>query len=579
MSRVSRFNISNRKKGILALEALIGTILSVIALVVLVGFFADLLPQSNNLKIAEENTQSIVDFVNYFQTDSNYKSLDNCFNILKLNYQTNFQYSEEGKENYFYIIAEDGVYITPFSNIAQFYDDVDSSSIELNKYRKIDSFDNPIELYYDNTDKTNWNILSTIIFVNDELNIELEDLANIHDSSYDSFYFLKPNIVDLGDKIVSYLPFSSKESNNYEVSVPENEVVLSDDLEYLSEPHYLVYSNVNQYGKPILFVTNSKYVLPQVKNNLCSHKYFSKLQLESFYENPNNIEKVDYNNNEILFDELIGTNGEIYSFSWKNGPICKLNEVKNDCGNILNLNNVGYYSDNNLVITFKDFIIETKNFFKNNPVQLISENTGLIENWGIKEVIPLTKEEVLKSKVYFTDIFTKLDQEKYDVNLLNNNDYLSKNNFFDITQINNDNINGCENTLCNLLKFDNTKIYSYTGGLKETGLFLKSIGDLNTLKYYSFNELFLRKDQVEFQGNEYTNIIYFNGKKIQYDVFTPEQKGLYIPFYDDPEQEQLVYRFTLDNIIKEGKLVSIEVFLSSYQFRKIPKYQLKEEIK
>ena len=89
-----RARSSSGRKGILALEALIGSILSVIALVVLVGYFSDLLPQEDNKKIAEENAQSIVDFVNYFQTDINYNTLDNCFNLLKLDFQTNFQFQD-----------------------------------------------------------------------------------------------------------------------------------------------------------------------------------------------------------------------------------------------------------------------------------------------------------------------------------------------------------------------------------------------------------------------------------------------------------------------------------------------------
>ena len=71
--------------------------------------------------------------------------------------------------------------------------------------------------------------------------------------------------------------------------------------------------------------------------------------------------------------------------------------------------------------------------------------------------------------------------------------------------------------------------------------------------------------------------MYFNGKIVEYEKFTPEQKGLSIPFYDDPELEPYAYRFVLDNIIKEGEEYSIEVFLSSYQFRRIQELNEVEE--
>lgn len=561
-----RASCSGGKKGFLALEALIGTILSVVALVFLFSLFSNLLPTDENEVIATKNAESIVNFVNYFQEDPNYASLENCYNILQLNYQTFFQYVEEGKENYIYLISKEGVYLVPFSKLPLFYDQVKDNNYNFNDYYLVEKFEREVSLFYDNTDKTSYKFFTDLFFISDELNLELEKISNIDEKE---FYLLKPQVTYTEDKILSYLPFIADESNGYDVSLFENEFILSDNLEYLSNPFYLVYSNNNLIGDTMLFITNSKYTIPQIKNNLCSQKYFSNIVFSSFYENAENIDKFDYNNFEIVFEDFISKENT-YSFSWKNRPICKKNSIETNCKDILILGDLEYYQDKNFEITYKDFIVELKALLKDKSLNI---NTGDLE---IKNIIPLNSNEIVSPKIYFNDIFTSLDFSDIDKTRLDDKDYLKINNFFDITQFNNDEINGCEHSYCNLLKMKNNIFYFYTGGVEESGFIFKEIDNLDLLKYYSFNELFLRKKEILID-DEISYDLYFNGKIIEYEKFTPEQKGISIPFYDDPELEPYAYRFVLDNIINEGEEYSIEVFLTSYQFRRIQKLNEVEE--
>jgi hypothetical protein len=563
MSRVSRFNISNRKKGILALEALIGTILSVIALVVLVGYFNNILVQKDNISIAEENAKSIGDFVNYFQTNSNYKTQENCFNIMRLDFQTHFQYSDDGFKNFAYIIYKEAVYLIPFSEIITLNENIDNGNVNLNNYKKVVDFKTELNLLFDETDKISLNFLTNIVFATDNLNLELVKLED------NDFYILQPNVVTSTDKVISYVPFVTGETNNYEVSA-----VNKKDIKILEYPTYLVYSNINSiYENNLLFVTNSKYTIPQIKSNLCSQNSFNQIKIRNFYKDSKNILNIDYNNYDIIFKDIIendniNNNINTYSFEWKNAPVCKVNTVIQSCETIFKLNNVGYYIDGNFVMTFKDFIFEIELFSKYN------QNINNFENWGIKSYKP---SQVVDKKIYFRDVFTKLDQSKYKFEQLSNTDYLFQNNFFDISQVFNSNINDCDESECNLIHYGNKyKMYFYAGtGILEEGFFNDKITNFNM---YYFNEQLLRKNKTNYGNRDISYDIFYNNNKIELSKINLEQKGIDFPGVGDSEDEKFVYKMKIPNItMDDGNIKDIEVFIGGIQFNNIQQYNPEEQ--
>ena len=145
-----------KRKGILALDALIGTILSVIALFFIFQVFVSAFLQTpSNLKIAEGNAKSIVEFVNFnLNKDLDYNNFENCFSVLKLNFLENYQYKEDNqKNNYFYILNNKGVHIVKKSDIPE-DNDAKKSFFKnyLNKIPKKDfRFEKQVNLKLDNT--------------------------------------------------------------------------------------------------------------------------------------------------------------------------------------------------------------------------------------------------------------------------------------------------------------------------------------------------------------------------------------------------------------------------------------------
>lgn len=95
------------KRGLMALEALVGTVLSVIALFFMLDIYVSIfLVTPENMKVAQDNARSIVEFVDY--SYEKYQNKNNCFTMLKLKNLENFQFREHDN-SYFYIVTPEGV--------------------------------------------------------------------------------------------------------------------------------------------------------------------------------------------------------------------------------------------------------------------------------------------------------------------------------------------------------------------------------------------------------------------------------------------------------------------------------------
>lgn len=131
------------KKGLFALETLVATILSVIALISLFQIFSSVFLQTpTNLKIAQDNAKSIAEFIEY--SNKRYINQD-CYTLLKLRNIENYQFLDS--ENYFHIITNKGIKIFDKKNLDKIYED--KNYINNNRYfRNIE-----VNIQYDNTDK------------------------------------------------------------------------------------------------------------------------------------------------------------------------------------------------------------------------------------------------------------------------------------------------------------------------------------------------------------------------------------------------------------------------------------------
>ena len=169
-----------------------------------------------------------------------------------------------------------------------------------------------------------------------------------------------------------------------------------------------------------------------------------------------------------------------------------------------------------------------------------------------------------------------MDREKYDFDKLSDSDYLFDNNFFDITQIFNDNVNDCDENECNLIHYGNKyKMYFYAGtGTLEKGFFDDKIKNFDM---YYFNEQLLRKNKTNYGNRDFSYTLLYNNQILSFKKIDLEQKGVDLPF-GDSEDEKFVYSFIIPNIILDnGVQKDIEVFIGGVQFNNIPYYNINEE--
>ena len=89
------------RKGIIALDATIGVILSVLALFLVFQLFSNIFFQdSSNLLIVKNNIEGIKNFVVLGNDNLEFKSISNCFLKLRLKNLEIFQKEEDDNSNY-----------------------------------------------------------------------------------------------------------------------------------------------------------------------------------------------------------------------------------------------------------------------------------------------------------------------------------------------------------------------------------------------------------------------------------------------------------------------------------------------
>jgi hypothetical protein len=407
MSRVSRFNISNRKKGILALEALIGTILSVIALVVLFQMFSNLiLTTPSNLDIAENNIQNFENFIN-MPEQIDMDSYNNCFFSLKMNHLENFQYEEQGK-NYFYVFKDDGVYIGDLLSQPVFLDEwEDNGNSDLIK-KKLDW---DINLKND--------ISKSSLF---DLEILFVDISYFSRSSEDI------ELNDYDNYIVTFTPryydfFGDPNNQN------EYEVQIFEDGKFKNiNGQNLYFANSYKNDKNVLFFDKTEYTNLLAKESLCSRVYLNNILTSDSLSVTGDLNKnsIDYINKKITFEFPI--DDTIVNIIYEGGDIvCSI-----DCT---------VYFNNLQQVTYNSFLEGLNKIFK----KVNTKNSKIV---SLDDYIRSIEETDIKTNlVEFKDISQKLDKNDVSTNF----------NFEGI--FTNSNINGCRTDECNQIFYKDTKLY------------------------------------------------------------------------------------------------------------------------
>lgn len=337
------------KKGLSALDNIIGIILSVIALFFIVQLLMHLVYQGpTNEKIAKDNARSIKEFVDYSYNE--YKGSLECYTMLKLSNLENFQIENNengGGKSYFYVINEEGVWVYDMSYYINF---LEGKAEFLNKnkpvyFAKFDtnnkilrmedlSFFNKLS---DGIDKTNkvldeyilFGVLDSMGFFDETDNIkDFYSKLELKDSKYivlrpvfsKSFFGFDVSFISSGQNILAAMSIE-----RIPTSLKDEGLKIQNSMLYNS--HYLVF-------KPSEMIFPS-YTLDGenfIKKHLCEVERFAEIGLDKKFSSKEEYSEM-INNNKVIVGVV---NGIEYKFVWKiNGYECYENKVLIDCGSLL----------------------------------------------------------------------------------------------------------------------------------------------------------------------------------------------------------------------------------------------------
>lgn len=491
-----RASCSGGKKGFLALEALIGTILSVVALVFLFQYFIGLIFSTpSNLSIVENNIENINQFIE-MPIDNGMSSFNNCFFSLRLHHLENFQYPEEGS-NYFYVIKSDGIYYAKLENLIKFQEDwIDKKSSNL--ITKELNFED-ITLKIDKSVSRSVDIEAFFVDAGSYIFGDPSEFVELF-SQDDIVYILKPDFGIL-DK--------TNNQNEYEV------MVFEDDKFKTIVGKNLIFANSYGGEENVLFMEKTTYTQLLVKENLCNRKLLDNILLREKnidLSSPDSF--IDFSNKKVTF--IIPDNGRNNEIIYDSGSItCSFS-----CSNI--------FSQQKNVI-YRNFYDNLLNYFKLPGVG--STSSDLL---SLNDYMKKIEESNQKSNVVdFLDFHLILDT----------NDIKTEFNFENFFGFNAD-INGCDTDECNLIYFQNGRLYFM-------------IPEISSEDYFSFYEYFFRRvDTSEIKPSKVTlgNKVYYP-REIELD-------GEGISLLDE---DMDVYVIEDLSIIYENKEIIFDYYLTSKQ--------------
>ena len=511
-----RKGLSDSKRGMFALEQLIGILLSAMVLVMIFMYF--IVPfffaTSTNLKIAKSNANSIKDFID-MSSSGEYSNLEDCYSVLKVNNLENFQFSEKNKDtdNYFYVLGPNRVYVIPFKYINKI--DEARSVGSLAKYKSDEYDSGAINIVYDKTNQGG-KISGDIEFIpgvsvsfgKTGNKLEIEDKGD--------YIILEPEVTEkavMSDKVKE--TFSSKYSQNMlsskmyfkdKITIKEG----SDDYDFAkgsiightgdSDSGSIELSMLNIKGDKIIFKSDDREVFVSggdfsnliIDNFLCSFMYLNKEDRFDHYRR--NIGEVPLSNMKIVASFVFNDGGESdYFFEYVGDEVKCFYQKDEGCKSSLNSQELKEVLD-------EAMISDNPEEFKSNLESFYSK---VVKKEGTMrtDLVELTEEEKreIELDVDFEDVFDRLEgyedgfsEEDRNTFVFSLNDWLGFNNI---------EFNGREDKYSNRVTYKNGNAYFYVRDDK-----------IGSPEYYSFDENWLSKEmRADKEGIDF----YFKGEKIE----------------------------------------------------------------
>ena len=358
-----RFSNRKSKKGLMSLEALVGILLSVAAMLALITLFVSLfLNTPTNLEIAKDNARSIIDFVEF--SKENYGHKEECYTLLKLKNLDNYQIEEEDG-NYFHVVDRRGVHILKIEVFDEILGGIDEGIINENsvktyyfgqeeggigeRFRKqkyeMNILMEELDLKAVTTDIITWaatgvgivlavytspTVIGTVLFTAAVVGVSV-----VNDVLNNYFY---SDIELIGSKYIIIFPKFGKEFLDFDIPfvVDNQNILVAVNFERVDDEniifkfidsvrdevyfnsHYLVYKPSKN-----IFPSYTSYAENTIKHKLCGLENYllesSKRKFNSFDEYSRELNKYkvyDFDNRKIVF---------------KPEPVCFLGKQQSEC--------------------------------------------------------------------------------------------------------------------------------------------------------------------------------------------------------------------------------------------------------
>lgn len=492
------------KKAIMAMDALIGTILSVIALFFLLQLMYMFFFQNSdeNFKIAQNDAQSIVDFVNTYSSDNKdnpYYSYNNCFYILKLQNLENYQIQKDAKKTYSYLITNKGVLIIDNDNVKKFEENYELTP---NMIKKEYKFDKQLMLKKDLTESGLFAKINVFFIFDFGQNGKFR-LSNVENDVNYIYLKQKENIVgaDFDNNNILYAFIPEKGVINNAQNWLKDGIIGGYPKNFvLQNGSYLVYSK-NYYGVDnTFFVPNTEISEIYVKDNLCSNKYINEKINDINQNKVENLLKIDYVSKKITFS-CIPEGEEEINLVWEDGYYCDGKNSK--CFDFISTINVNEYNS----------LFNSDNPNENKFSEFCKKNTNVPTKLKVSE----STKEINKDKKIVFDILFQKDSLGFNGKKLEDLTDKEKEKYFFLESRSNWEIfrgympNNCDYSiygdLCYEIYIKDNKVYSY----------VKEPINGEILKFYYFNENFLRKKK-DSNGNVFIYFITNPNELIEYQT-------------------------------------------------------------
>lgn len=328
------------KKALMALDMLIGIIISVFALYFVLAQFSETFLQSpQNLNIAKTNAKSIDDFIG-FSSNNVYSSFTRCYTTFKISNIENYQFFNK-KDNYFYVIDKNAIYIIPLTKLNEFQSKKSTQGLTFDVIN-FDTKRKKLNLAIDKTNQAafSFEVLEFFTIGSSSTVVELEQKDDL-------MIVMIPYIAETtaGQKIGEFVN-SKYLQNKYKIMLMDKAGLLIGEFSQTIDTDLAYEVNTGT-----LFVPKNSISKSIITSELCSFKELNQREGNNYFSfkdksgNYLNLDKVDYPNRQSTVTYQF--NDHYIKFIWKFKPICiegssTINEKEFDCSKYIDTSNINY---------------------------------------------------------------------------------------------------------------------------------------------------------------------------------------------------------------------------------------------